>query len=230
MSDKLNYKQYKYMSDMKKKATPEQIKEYRNMLANLSSCENIDKVNAFMTEYDTMCTLFVENGQTGVKDLMGKVLVPAMFDEVTVVFTDDNRHFALPVIKDGKYGLVEPDGKGTMFAECVFDNIHFDGGYYYTVKDGKKGLFSVSGRELVSVIADKVYEPLNDLIVYENAGKFGFAMYGADVATEAIYDDYVMDENEDLVVKSDGKLGYLDENGNFTEDKDEAWFHSRSEW
>jgi hypothetical protein len=30
MSDKLNEKEYKYMRDMKKQATPEQIGEFRN--------------------------------------------------------------------------------------------------------------------------------------------------------------------------------------------------------
>lgn len=226
MSDKLNYKQYKYISDMKKKATPEQIREFRNMLENLSSNGNVDKVNLFMAEYDTMCTQFVENGQTGVKDVLGEVLVPAVFDEIVGVFPDVNRDFAVAVIKDGKYGLVKPDGKGTMLAECVYDNIHFDGCCYYAVKDGKQGLYNISGEMLVPVMADKVYEPWNDLLVYEVEGKFGFSMLGANLVTEAVYEAYEIDSNEYLFVTLDGKKGYLDEDGNFTENPDEAYFNA----
>ena len=226
MSDKLNYKQNKYMSDMKKKATPEQIREFRNILENLSSNGNVDKVNNFMSEYDTMCAMYVENGQTGVKDVLGEVLVPAVFDEIVGVFADVNRDCAVAVIKDGKYGLVKPDGKGTILAECAYDNIHFDGCCYYAVKDGKQGLYNISGEMLVPVMADKVYEPWNDLLVYEVDGKFGFSMLGADLVTEAVYEAYEIDSNEYLFVTLDGKKGYLDEDGNFTEDSDEAYFNA----
>ena len=214
---------------MKKTATLEQIREYRKMLDNLSYDDNMDKVNSFMEEYDTMCSLFEENGCTGVKDIFGEVLVPAMFDDITVVFSDVNRHFALPVIKNGKYGLVKPDGKGTMAAECIYDNIHFEGCCHYLAKDGKQGMYDACGNEIIPVSADKVFEPWNDLIVFESDGKFGFAMFGSGVVTMAEYDAYEMDANEDLVVTLNGKKGYLDEAGKFTEDTDEAWFNARPE-
>ena len=214
---------------MKKTATLEQIREYRKMLDNLSYDDNMDKVNFFMEEYDTMCSLFEENGCTGVNDILGEVLVPAMFDDITVVFSDVNRHFALPVIKNGKYGLVKPDGKGTMAAGCIYDNIHFEGGCHYLAKDGKQGMYDAFGNEVVPVMVDKVFEPWNDLIVFESDGKFGFAMFGAGVVTKAEYDAYEMAANEDLVVTLNGKKGYLDEAGKFTEDTDEAWFNARPE-
>ena len=214
---------------MKKTATLEQIREYRKMLDNLSYDDNMDKVNSFMEEYDTMCSLFEENGCVGVKDILGEVLVPAMFDDITVVFSDVNRYFALPVIKNGKYGLVKPDGKGTMAAGCIYDNIHFEGGCHYLAKDGKQGMYDAHGNEVVPVMVDKVFEPWNDLIVFESDGKFGFAMFGSGVVTKVEYDAYEMDANEDLVVTLNGKKGYLDEAGKFTEDPDEAWFNARPE-
>lgn len=215
---------------MKKQATPEQIREFRNMVENLSYKDNVDKVNLFMAEYNTMCTMFVEDGKTGVKDVLGEVLVPAVFDEIVGVFDDINRDFAVAVINDGKYGLVKQDGKGTMLAECIYDNIHLHCCCYYAVKDGKQGLYNFSGKLLVPVMADKVYEPWNGLLVYEVDGKFGFSMSGTDLVTEAVYEAYEIDGNEDLIVTLDGKKGFLDEQGNFTEDEDEAWFNSRLEW
>ena len=60
--------------------------------------------------------------------------------------------------------------------------------------------------------------------MYENEGKYGFAMLGYDVYTEAVYDDYdVIDEN--LEVIKDGVKGYIDFEGNFTQDEDEKFFN-----
>ena len=77
---------------------------------------------------------------------------------------------------------------------------------------------------LIPATMDKVYVPFNSLVVYENEGKYGFAMLGYDVYTEAVYDDYdVIDEN--LEVIKDGVKGYIDFEGNFTQDEDEKFFN-----
>ena len=49
-------------------------------------------------------------------------------------------------------------------------------------------------------------------------------MLGYDVYTETVYDDYdVIDEN--LEVIKDGVKGYIDFEGNFTQDEDEKFFN-----
>lgn len=209
---------------MKKIATTEQLREYRNLTDNMKFHSDFEKINAFEDEYDVMCHTFEENGQTGVKDMLGEILVPAMFDDIPIVFSDQFRKLAIVAIKDGKYGLVKPDGKGTIILDCVYDNIHFSNWFYYVVKDGKCGLFNNCGGELLPVMADKIYEPWNDLIIYEADGKTGFSMMGSGVITEALYESYEINESEDLVVTLDGKQGYIDEDGRFTEDPDELWF------
>ena len=179
-----------------------------------------------MTEMK-MTEMFQENGQYGVKDAMGEVIVPAMFDSIPMVLSEEMKDCTIPVVKDGKYGLVKPDGKGTMVVACEYDNIHFYNCYYYAVKDGKYGLYGMGcGEEILPVMADKIYEPWNDLVVYELDGKFGFSMRLSGIVTDAVYDGYDVEENDDLSVTLNGKRGYLDETGSFTEDPDNAWFHA----
>jgi hypothetical protein len=113
-----------------------------------------------------------------------------------------------------------------MAVECMYDNIHFYNCYYYVVKDGKYGLYGMGGTELLPVMADKIYEPWNDLVVYELDGKYGFSMILSEIVSEAVYEGYDVEENDDLSVILNGKKGYLDENGTFTEDPDNAWFHA----
>ena len=152
--------------------------------------------------------------------------MPAMFDNIPIVLEDAQRKCMLPVEKDGKYGLVKPDGNGTMAVECTYDNIHFYNCFYYAVKDGKYGLYTMGGQEVLPVMADKIYEPWNDLVVYELNGKFGFSMLWSGIVTEAVYDGYEVEDNDDLAVTLNGKKGYLDEAGTFTEDQEEAWFNA----
>ena len=88
------------------------------------------------------------------------------------------------------------------------------------------GLADVSGRILVPAEVDKVYEPFNDLIVFEKDDKYGFSMLGSDVLTEAIYEDYEVGDDEYLIVVKDGVRGYLDEEGRFTTESDDSFFYA----
>ena len=65
-----------------------------------------------------------ENGKKGVKLNTGMIVVPALYDEIAYtyggIFTDTRPYVA---VKDGKFGLVSPDGKGTMLTPFVYDDI-----------------------------------------------------------------------------------------------------------
>ncbi len=69
--------------------------------------------------------VYEENGKFGMKDHEGNILVHAFYDflRTPYVYVDDLQ--LLPVIaeKDGKMGLVIPDGKDTIVAEFIYDNI-----------------------------------------------------------------------------------------------------------
>ena len=209
----------------KKKPTPEQIQEFRRIYKTAVTSEDYDKVNAFTDEYDTFTCAFEENGMMGVKDAAGDVLVPAKFDDIAYTFADIFRDTAVAVVKAGKMALVKPDGQGTMLTDFVYDSIQFQDGFYFLVKEGKFGLATSGGHVVVPAEQDEVFYPINDLAVFTKDGKNGFAML-AGLITEAEYDDYELMDSEYLKVFKDGMAGYIDANGNFTEDEDEMFFNT----
>lgn len=209
----------------KKTPTVEQVMEYRTWFDNLTD-EAMAKISAFEREYNVFTHVYEEKGGYGVKDICGEVLIPAMFDKIACVFSDEYRNWAVPVVKDGMMALVASDGKGTLLTPLEYDNIHFYLGYYYLFKDGKEGLACVDGNILVPAEMDEVYAPFNSLVAFAKDGKYGFTMMGTGVITEPIYDEHELDESDTLVVVKDGVRGYLDENGAFTLDRDESFFNA----
>lgn len=210
----------------KKIPTITQMKEYRQMRKTMSSQADYDKVLAFEQEYDVFTKVYSENGKLGVKDAIGKVLVPAFFDEIGYTYSDSCRGFAVPVIKDGKMALVSPDGKGTMLTEAIYDQIRFSDCSFILYKDGKQGLATGSGLVVVPAEMDEVFLPMNALVIFTKDGKNGFAMSGTGLITEPEYDDFEIVEHEYLKVYKNGEEGYIDEDGHFTTDEDMRFFHA----
>ena len=210
----------------KKIPTVTQMKEYRQMRKTMTSQADYDKVLAFEQEYDVFTQVYSENGKLGVKDAIGEVLVPAIFDEIAYTYSDSCRGFAVPVIKDGKMALVAPDGKGTMLTEAIYDQIRFCDCSFILYKDGKQGLATGGGLVVVPAEMDEVFLPMNGLVVFTKDGKNGFAMSGTGLITEPEYDDFEITDGEYVKVFKNGEEGYIDEEGHFTTDEDMRFFHA----
>ncbi|WP_293588083.1 hypothetical protein [Prevotella sp.] len=82
-------------------------------------------LNRIREKYEQYHEVFEEDGRFGVKDHQGKILIPAHYDflRTPYVYVDDLR--TLPVIaqRDGKMGLILPDGKETVVADFIYDDI-----------------------------------------------------------------------------------------------------------
>ena len=82
-------------------------------------------LNRMREKYQQNHEVYEEDGKFGIKDHQGNVLVPAHYDflRTPYVYVDDLR--SLPVIaqRDGKMGLVMPDGKETIVAPFIYDDI-----------------------------------------------------------------------------------------------------------
>ena len=209
----------------KKIPTSEQLNDFRHQVETASTGADCDRLNSFMEEYDIHTRIYEENGRKGVKDAAGEVLVPAEFDEVAYTFMDHCRPLAVPVIKDGRFALVAQDGKGTMISGFEYDEIHYTPECcYILIKDGKKGMALSDGTIVIPVQMDQVYTPFNGLAAFEKNGKSGFSMVYEGITTEAVYDDSDMEGDTYLEVVKDGVKGFIDSNGAFTTDEDEAHF------
>ena len=82
-------------------------------------------LNRIREKYEQYHEVFEDNGKFGIKDHQGNMLIPAHYDflRTPYVYVDDLR--TLPVIaqRDGKMGLILPDGKETVVADFVYDDI-----------------------------------------------------------------------------------------------------------
>lgn len=82
-------------------------------------------LNRIREKYEQYHEVFEEDGRFGIKDHQGNILIPAHYDflRTPYVYVDDLR--TLPVIaqRDGKMGLILPDGKETVVAEFIYDDI-----------------------------------------------------------------------------------------------------------
>lgn len=85
--------------------------------------------------------VFEENGKFGIKDHEGKVLISPQYDflRTCYVYVDDLRMMPVIAEKDGKMGLVLPDGKDTVVADFVYDDISLRDEYpYFEVHRGEE--------------------------------------------------------------------------------------------
>lgn len=82
-------------------------------------------LNRIREKYEQYHEVFEDNGMFGIKDHQGNTLIPAHYDflRTPYVYVDDLR--TLPVIaqREGKMGLILPDGKETVVADFVYDDI-----------------------------------------------------------------------------------------------------------
>ena len=88
-----------------------------------------------------------ENGKFGIHSYKGDVLVSPKYDFLRRVFTNVDDSKMMPIIaqKDGKMGLVLPDGKDTVVVDFIYDDISLRDEYPYfeATKDGKTECLNV---------------------------------------------------------------------------------------
>ena len=156
-----------------------------------------------------------ENGKMGVKLPNGKVIVPANYDDIAYTYSDfiwDTRPYV--AIKDGKYGLVRPDGIGTEITPFIYDDIiipkEFPNHYFYR-KDGSEriGLLSFFGKEVTPCIIDS-YSCGGQTVYFRSGNHQGLWQWVIDELLEPIYDDIeVLDIDEPTLFTLNGEKGYV---------------------
>lgn len=107
-------------------------------------------LNRIRAKYQRYHTVFEQEGKFGIKDHEGHVLIPARYDflRTPYVYVDDL--LTMPVIaqRDGKMGLVLPDGNGTEVVPFVYEDISLrDEEPYFEVTQGTEyGYLYSNGR------------------------------------------------------------------------------------
>lgn len=93
-------------------------------------------------------------------------------------------------------------------------------------KDGKKGLVDASGNYILPCEQDEIYENfgMEAMIPFCRNGLFG--LYQKGVCTDAAFQNLDIDDERCSKVKMDGKWGWVDEQGLFTQDESKAFFYA----
>ncbi|MGI6222130.1 MAG: hypothetical protein ACOYJG_00805 [Prevotella sp.] len=85
--------------------------------------------------------VFEQDGKFGMRDHKGNILIHPYFDflRTCYVFMDDFRTMPVIAQRDGKMGLILPDGKETVVAPFVYDDISLrdEPPYFEATKEGK---------------------------------------------------------------------------------------------
>lgn len=173
-------------------------------------------------KYNFFDYVFEENGLKGIKDIKGNVRVPALYSDFSETY-DYNKLREYPVCafdSHGKCGLVSADGTGMPLTSFVYDMINFDilCGFFRAVKNGKNGLLSYKGSEIVPCEMDTIYGMSNCFMAVEKDGRLGFVTsYGFYVSPE--YSELEEDDGFIKVLRN-GEWGYIDVNGAFVSEEE----------
>ena len=107
-------------------------------------------LNRIREKYEQYHEVYEQDGKFGIRDHQGQVLLSPRYDflRTPYVYVDDLR--MLPVIaqKDGKLGLVLPDGNDTVVAEFVYDDISLrdEPPFFEATLNGVAGVISPDGK------------------------------------------------------------------------------------
>ncbi len=121
------------------RATAQQAREYDELMEKYEaydpylSEEPLDGITNRLSElhagYDWSNYEFedLNTGKKGVKDITGRILVPARYDGFSFLGTYQLAH-DLPkgALKDGKYGFVAGDGSGEELTEFKYNSLEWD--------------------------------------------------------------------------------------------------------
>ena len=93
-------------------------------------------------KYERFHELFEENGKYGIKDFEGNIMITPNYDFLRTcrhAYVDDLCMMPVIAEKNGKLGLILPDGKDTVLADFVFDNIEIrdEPPFFEVTRDGE---------------------------------------------------------------------------------------------
>lgn len=184
---------------------------------------------------DSYIRVVEKSGLYGVyHDLLNVMLIPAMYEEL-IPFPSMNEMFDWIAKSNDMYGVVKADGQGTVIYPFVCDMIapayeeDTIGPCIYR-SENKLGLMEKVGEDIVLVLPAEydnieVY-PGTPYIQLCRDGKVG--LYGAIRFIPPVYDAvYIPLYIGWIKVKYHGQWGYIDPNGDFTENIENAFlYHS----
>ena len=184
------------------------IPEYKECLAKLYELKG---------NYNLPDVVFTENGLQGIKDIDGKILVPAMCSKFFLGEQTLLKHFSLLMGCDDKDDIifVSTDGTGTLLDPLIQEpNIPF---YQYSFENDKFGLCDVERGIVTEPVLDEYTTVNEDMINVRCDNKWGIATRRLYV--EPIYDE-ISQKDGCVYLRKGKKWGYITPTGEFVYEND----------
>jgi hypothetical protein len=167
------------------------------------------------------------NGKKGIKDIKGKVRVPALYNDFAVLYayTSFRNTPVIALNDEGKFAIIKANGTGEAICGFEYEDIDIEplSKLFVVRKAGKTALMNSQGQLLTPLELDKVYlyMPINGLIEIEMDDKMGLYDYCNKLYVRPVYD--AIDEKEGSVyVQLGERWGYISsEDGTFIDEDDE---------
>lgn len=194
--------------------------------------ELLEEYNNYSEEYDIYDKVFESEGKKGVVNIVGKVLVPAMFKDFPSLnpYSPENDKMSVVACDfNDKYALVRCDGKGTPLCDFEYDMITFLPGSINMFICEKRlcdkvvfGVLDGSGKIVVPCEMDEIEDPSNRVgstyVYFTKGNKIGFLTMGG-CYIEPQFDDVDICPKF-LYVRKGDVGGFLSVDGEFIEEND----------
>ncbi len=222
---------------MKKQGNAETATRIKSLISSIMMGSGLshEERNALYAEldnikngYDLFDTVFENNGKLGVKDIAGNIRVPALYKEFSELYSYTTNRLAPVAAMDfnGKFALVRADGSGEPNSPFEYDMIKYIYGTQYLFACAKDkgdtrvwGLMAGNGKLIVPCEMDRIHGFSNNYMAIEKDGKFGFVTADG-ICVEPVYDE-IEDDGEIIMVRRDGKPGYISSEFGFIAADDE---------
>jgi hypothetical protein len=212
------------------KVLPRPTEAVWNKKVELEELEATDDLMGLMNEYDWSNEMFEEEGRFGLKSCMGDILLPAKFDGLKLLSSQNLPKGAKVVAcKDNKWGIVKADGFGEWCIQPEFDDIGFPN-YFTAVRKGDKwGILNTELNEwVVELEMDEIcngssFPFINGVAYFMKDGKMG-VMTDRGYCTDPVFDEVMADDSGLITATCNGQTGFINREGELITDPDEAWF------
>ena len=134
------------------------LKKYKKHLESLTAfdaaefCFLEDKLRNYEKSLDWSPGIFEKDGKYGIRDINGKILLPAKFDEIKERPSGRYSHYSPAIIRQGKHwGLRSLDKGNRILLRTYFDDIIYRGIMtgYEIIDNEKHGLVDTNGEMLI---------------------------------------------------------------------------------
>jgi len=215
------------------KATKKEFAK-RTKLVELLQKDDSDQLNMeyldLMNSYRWFPEIYEENGNVGIKSILGKILVPPLFDDVIYSPTQIEYQPVVAAKKSSKWGLITTDGTASEITDFVYDRIApLSFPLAVVQKNEKWGYLRFNGEHFTGIEFDsiEIWENgttfCNGFSVFEKNGFHGIT--DGQRITEPVYDQInYLNMGDWITVVKNGKNGYINKDGQFTEnEEDDMW-------